>query len=261
MEIPSGLVGQHQLDVVGHVVEVDLTADVLRQVYLPLLQRIFDSAGDSRRQFVALAGIPGSGKSTFAAVLSLVAERVLGAGRLVVVGMDGWHWPNAELNRRMTIDEVGNPIPLCQRKGSPESFDATSLIAAMDALAVVDRDVSLPIYDRRSHEPIADGLVVPADAKIILLEGNYLFLDDMPWRQVSSRFTMKLFLECDRALARRRVIDRHVRGGLNQEQAEQKYESNDRFNTDIVMAMTGCRSGELIIEPPPFGVPKNGAPE
>lgn len=251
LEMSADLVGQHQLDVAVHAVEVDLTADALRQAYLPLLQAILDMAGDARRVLVGLAGIPGSGKSTFAAVLGRVAGRVLGAGQLVVVGMDGWHWPNAELDRRTTTDEVGRVRSLRERKGSPESFDTMSLVDAVDELAKADRDVSLPVYDRRSHEPIADGLVVSADACIVLFEGNYLLLSDAPWDQVSSRFALRLFLESDRAMARRRVIERHVRGGSSLEEAERKYDGNDRLNTDIVLASAGLADVRIQLEPEP----------
>jgi pantothenate kinase len=46
----------------------------------------------------------------------------------------------------------------------------------------------------------------------------------------------KIFLDSNLALARERVIARHVRGGCTVEQATAKYESNDRINAEIVLS-------------------------
>ncbi len=64
-----------------------------------------------------LGGIPGSGKSTFAAALALVAGRIWPAGWLAVVGMDGWHYPNAVLDKKTIIDEKRSSRSAAETQG------------------------------------------------------------------------------------------------------------------------------------------------
>lgn len=228
------LTGRVELLVAGYPVSVDLTARDLEQVYLPLLARLATRAEAEGRLLAGLAGIPGGGKSTFAAVLSHVATHVLGPDTLIVVGMDGWHYPNAVLDRRTTRGVDGRDIALQQRKGSPESLDVESLVNALNRLRTTDASVSLPVYDRTVHEPIPDALSVPPETRIILVEGNYLLMTQPPWDRVAERLSPKLFLDCAPDVARERVIARHIRGGLTVDQAADKFERNDELNTETV---------------------------
>ncbi|HOA75602.1 MAG TPA: hypothetical protein PL151_12070 [Phycisphaerae bacterium] len=230
---------QLTVNVAGYSIAVSVTRDDLTTAYLPVLHLLTAALGDRRRVVAGLAGIPGSGKSTFTAVLAVLADTLLGMGRLVAVGMDGWHWPNAVLDVRTTTDEAGRTIPLRQRKGGPESFDVNAIAAAVRELHDPSRVVSLPVYDRRLHDPVPDGVHVGPGTAIVLLEGNFLLETASPWDQVSSQLQPKLFLEHDPADARQRVIARHVRGGLSPDEAARKFELNDRLNTDVVLATAG----------------------
>lgn len=230
------------VNVAGYAVKVPLTQDDLTRVYLPVLS-ILSTAADQaedtspvRRVVAGLAGIPGSGKSTFAAVVALLADMILGMRRLISAGMDGWHWPNSVLDVRTTIDETGTVIPLRQRKGGPDSFDIETMQRAVSELQLARHPVFLPIYDRRRHDPVADGIHVGPGTRIVLIEGNYLLSDQPPWSMVSDILTPKLFIEADPNLACERVIERHIRGGLAPADALHKYETNDRLNTDLVLA-------------------------
>lgn len=230
------LTGNVTLDVAGYPTTIEVTPSQLDCLYKPVLTELMDGADQGGRVLAGLAGIPGSGKSTFGAVLAYVADHVLGPGVLVVVGMDGWHWPNAVLDERTTRDEAGCVISLARRKGSPESFDAAGLAIALRELATGEHAVSLPVYDRRRHDPAPDALTIERPTRIVLIEGNYLHSDQPPWDAVSALLSPKLLLECDPDIARERIISRHIRGGLTPEQASAKYESNDRINTAAVLA-------------------------
>lgn len=228
------LTGRITLDVAGHTTTIDLAAEALERVYLPLLAHL-DHLARSSRVLAALAGIPGSGKSTFVAVLNHLANQLLEHGAFVAVGIDGWHLPNAILDQRATRDEHGRTIPLRRRKGGPESFDVPALAAAIEQLAAPGRSARLPVYDRRLHDPRSDGIVITPAARIILVEGNYLLDDTPPWNVVAARLSPKFLLMCDPGSARQRVIDRHIRGGCTPAEAERKYSENDALNTAIVL--------------------------
>lgn len=232
----SALAGSVELVVAGYATSVRLTAEELAVVYFPLLHEL-DRQQQSRnsRIVVGLAGIPGSGKSTFAAMLKHVADRVLGDDRVAVVGMDGWHWLNPVLDARTTRDEAGNEISLRQRKGGPESFDVDTLIRCLRALRDAKGNVRLPGYDRKLHEPVPDALSIIAAVRIVLIEGNYLLNRTPPWDCVRELLAPKLLLTCDAGVARERTIDRHIRGGMSAKAAAEKYEMNDRPNADIIL--------------------------
>lgn len=236
------LPSQLTVQVAGYSVTVPMCREDLTRVYLPALNLLLEQLADRRRIVAGLAGIPGGGKSTFVAVLGLLADTLLGIGKMVAVGMDGWHWPNVVLDARTTTDEAGNTIPLRQRKGGPESFDTQAIATAIRDLLAADRAVSLPVYDRRLHDPVADGIVIGPGTSIVLFEGNFLLEPSPPWDAVSSQLDPKFFLESDSTAARRRVIERHIRGGATPDQAARKFETNDRLNTAVVLASVQCAS-------------------
>ena len=231
---------------------VQLTAEQVTGVYFPLLhtldqqQRVRDT-----RLLVGLAGIPGSGKSTFTASFKNVADDVLGKDQVAVVGMDGWHWLNAVLDARTTRDEAGHDIPLRDRKGGPESFDVDSLVQSLQALRDTKGKVALPVYDRTLHEPVPDAQIVSADARIVLVEGNYLLNRTPPWDRVSALLSPKLFLTCDAEVARQRTIARHIQGGMTAEAATAKVERNDRPNADIILPDASNADLTISFDPEP----------
>ncbi len=247
----GSLVGVTTLRVAGYDVQTRITFEALDRVYLPLLSLLADRAAGAQRVLAGLAGIPGSGKSAFAATIALLADRVWPVGRLAVVGMDGWHYPNAVLERLTVADENGRLIPLLRRKGGPRSFDVAALAAAIRSLRAANRVVNLPAYDRRLHDPVPDAIAIDAQTQIVLVEGNFVLSTTPPWDKVSSLLKPRLFLEADPAVARERIIDRHIRGGASPEQAREKFETNDLLN--IATAGEAAANADLIIrlEPRP----------
>lgn len=244
-KIPA-LTGPIELVVAGYTTLVRLTTEELTHLYLPLLRTLDRQRRvQDTRVLAGLAGIPGSGKSTFAEMLKQVADRVLGDDRVAVVGMDGWHWPNAVLDARTTRDEAGNAIPLRQRKGGPESFDVDALIQCSRALRDAKGDVRLPGYDRKLHEPVPDALSISAAVRIVLVEGNYLLSRTPPWDRVSEVLSPKLLLTCDAGVTRERTIARHIRGGMSAKEAADKYEMNDQPNADIILR--DASNADLVI--------------
>lgn len=264
----ASLVGTVSLEVAGYATPVALAAEALERLYLPLLAML-DEQARSRRVLAGLAGIPGSGKSTFVAAMTHLADRLLGEGVFAAVGIDGWHLPNAVLDCRTTSDAAGQTIPLRQRKGGPESYDIPALADALGRLKADVGPVNLPAYDRRLHEPVPGRLVITPRTRIVLVEGNYLLgiaagepsrqgREEPPalqerrpaeaptWNTIASMLSPRFLLACDPATARQRVIDRHIRGGCSLKDAERKYDHNDGLNARLVLAQTD--NADWIIE-------------
>lgn len=175
-----------------------------------------------RRPIVGIAGVPGAGKSTF-------AERLLArtAGEAALVPMDGFHWPNDRLR------EWG----LLERKGAPETFDAHGYIATLERFADASQRGPFPIYDRARHEP-----VVPAESphlvtdrtRVVLTEGNYLLLDEPPWRALARLLDETWWLATPLPRARRWMMQRHRAVGRTQAEAERRWVYDARNAARVV---------------------------
>lgn len=231
------LAGPVRLDIAGFDEEVTLTAKQLGDVFLPLLS-VFQEASQKGRVLAAVCGIPAGGKTTFAASLRHLADLLIAPGAMQVVSMDAWHLPNATLDARMTRDAQGRSIPLRQRKGGPESYDIDAMLAALTQLRESSAPVSLPVYDRRIHEPRPGGVTIAPETRIVVVEGNYVLggVRNAPaWDLLAAMLTPRLFIQCDPIVARNRMIDRHIRGGIPQADAIRKYESNDQINTRLIL--------------------------
>lgn len=236
-----------RLDVAGLTKDVVVDGHTFLAAYAPTMRVLLDAWSDARRRtMVALAGVPGSGKSTFVATLAALWQAIDPGPRLCVIGMDGWHLTNAELDARRTDAPDGSPIPLRRRKGSPSSFDVERLASDLATLKQAGRDVGIPVYDRRLHDPVPDGLIVPANADIVLVEGNYLLLREGPWTRVAELFDVTFWLDIDPAACHEGIIARHVAGGMERPDAEAKYAENDRPNSEVALA--GREHAQWIIE-------------
>ena len=174
------------------------------------------------RCLVGITGSPGSGKSTLAA--GLVAE--LGA---VVVPMDGFHLTNE------TLDAQG----LRSVKGAPETFAATAFVAAMRQLAAADTDVHLPDFDRVADEPRPGRITVRPSDDIVIVEGNYLLLDEAPWSELRDHFDAVAHLRVDPTQRVERLVHRHVRFGKTRDEASAFVQSSDEPNAVRVEAVRG----------------------
>ena len=119
-----------------------------------------DRRARRRRAVLGIAGPPGGGKSTLAAMV--VAE--LG-DRAALVPMDGFHLAQPELVRLGRRD----------RMGAPDTFDAAGYAALLARLRAQDDEVVYaPEFRREIEEPIAGAIAVPPDVPLVVTEGNYL---------------------------------------------------------------------------------------
>ena len=196
-------------------------------------------AGAARR-FVFLAAPPGTGKSTLAAVVEHRAAQPDVDIDLDTVGIDGFHHPNAYLrtHRRAT-----DGVLLADVKGAPETFDVARLRRFLALSAV--RAVRWPAYDRVLHDVVPDARRV--GAPLVLLEGNWLLLDEPGWRDLSEHSVHNVFVDADPALLRERLIERKVRGGLDLAGATRFYERSDRPNVERVLQHTDRSKVDLLL--------------
>ena len=176
------------------------------------------------RRILGLAGPPGGGKSTLAAALLAAFP-----DDAQVVPMDGFHLANSELHRLGRAD----------RKGAPDTFDAAGYIALMRRLRRAADDgetVYAPEFRREIEEAIAGAIAVAPTTRLVITEGNYLLLDDAPWRELRTVLDDTWYVGGDDALRRERLIRRHQLFGRGREAAVEWVERSDEANARLVAA-------------------------
>ncbi|HEY5834001.1 nucleoside/nucleotide kinase family protein [Streptomyces sp.] len=174
-----------------------------------------------RRALLGLAGAPAAGKSTLARRLVTGVNERLGADVAAYVPMDGFHLANAQLDR----------LGLRDRKGAPETFDVEGYVHLLRRLRVErDRPVYAPEFDRLLEEPVAAGLVVLPEARLVVTEGNYLADDGPGWDQVRDLLDELWYVDTPQPLRERRLLSRHVDGGRTESEARAFITTSERPN-------------------------------
>lgn len=197
----------------------------------------------ARTTLVFLVGPPGVGKSTLAAIVADAGRRHAPEPLDVdVVGIDGFHYPQRHLT---THHLPGDPsVLLSDVKGAPETFDVAALADHLEA--ATERDVTWPTYDRRIHDVVPG--TSPTGAELLLVEGNWLLLDEPGWRDLASHAAFVIYLDAEPELLRGRLIERKVAGGLGATAAADFYERSDRANVERVKASSDLSRVDLTLQ-------------
>ena len=167
------------LDLAGFRTCISVARRELEGLHLPLLAELGSRLKRSDRIIVLLAGPPGSGKMTLAALWEELGRSV----PVQALPMDGFHLPNVELDTRTTVWD-GVTVPLRRIKGSLETFDLPALLTDLGGLRRGEV-LKWPRYDRTLHDPVPGALEV-GERGALIVEGNYLLLDEPGWRDLRS---------------------------------------------------------------------------
>ena len=81
----------------------------------------------------------------------------------------------------------------------------------------------------------AGAAILGTDIKFVLVEGNYLLLDEAPWSSLAPLFDLSIFLDVPRAELERRLLQRWHEHGRSDEDARAWVASNDMPNVDRVL--------------------------
>ena len=181
------------------------------------------------RFLTALAGPPGAGKSTLAAEL----VSTLGQGAKAVP-MDGFHYDDAVLIARGARD----------RKGAPDTFDAQGFFHLLRRLRVED-EIAIPLFDRDLEISRAGADIVTAADRLLVVEGNYLLLNEAPWPQAAPLFDLTVWIDVSEAELDRRLQARWAHYGKTPAEARAWIDNNDLPN--IRRVTQNSRSADVVI--------------
>lgn len=181
------------------------------------------------RFIVGVAGPPGAGKSTIAKDIA----QAIGAGARVVP-MDGFHLDNVVLDR----------LGLRARKGAPETFDAVGFVHLMLRLRA-GGDAAIPVFDRSADLARAGADLVTGADKYLIVEGNYLLLNEAPWCDLAPLFDMTVFIDAPETELDRRLLERWHQHGKTPDEARHWIDINDMPN--IRRVTQGSRQADIVI--------------
>jgi pantothenate kinase len=193
---------------------------VSRADFAALLARAARLADAGGRRLLGITGPPGAGKSTLAHELVDAL-----ASHAVLVPMDGFHLAHSELDR----------LGRHERKGAIDTFDAGGFVALLSRLRAADEpQVYAPTFRRDLEEPIAGAICVPRAVPLVVIEGNYLLVDQPPWAEVRDVLDDVWYLEPEEPLRLERLIERHRAFGRDPEAARAWAVGTDQRNAELI---------------------------
>ncbi|RWK70268.1 MAG: nucleoside/nucleotide kinase family protein, partial [Mesorhizobium sp.] len=151
---------------------------------------------------------------------------------------DGFHYDDIVLEQR----------GLRGRKGAPETFDFAGFETLLKRIRAAEPDIAIPVFDRSMELSRAAASIIAADTKFILVEGNYLLLDEEPWSRLAPLFDFSIFVDVPRAELERRLLERWHEHGRSDDDARAWIATNDMPNIDRVLARR--RPADLVIGAP-----------
>ena len=196
----------------------------MKTIDIPALFDLLATRPKATRFLVAIAGAPGSGKSTVAEALVSQLNQAT-PGRAAVLPMDGYHYDN------MLLEQFGR----LARKGAPDTFDVAGLRQMLIRLRDNFEDaVVVPVFDRDIEIARAGARLIPASVDIVVVEGNYLLLRDPPWNTLKPHFDLTVMVDVPEQVLRQRLTSRWQSYALPSEEIARKLDEVDLPNGRFV---------------------------
>ena len=97
-------------------------------------------------------------------------------------------------------------------------------------------------------DPVEGGIEVPAGTQIVLVEGNYLLLDQPGWTDARNGLDKVYFLQVDLNVAKTRLATRHAQvWNWPLARAMQRVEQSDYLNM-VLINTTVNRADEVLLD-------------
>ena len=235
----------YQVSINGIDVKARYSEQTVQAIFLPLLRKITAMQKEKGGRLLAmLAAPPGAGKSTLLSFLEKLSCEDETLCDIQTIGMDGFHRKQEYLKNHF-IQRDGKQISMVEVKGAPITFDLEKLTERVKEVAS-GAVCGWPVYDRLLHTPVDHAVTVRKNA--VLLEGNYLLLNEEGWKNLSSFADITISIMADEALLRSRLIDRRMKTGVEREAATRFVDFSDMPNVQLCLNKTLPADVQLFID-------------
>ena len=237
-----------KLNVNGFDIEAHFSQENIDELFMPLLRMLSDMQKAKRQRLIVyLAAPPGTGKTTLSIFLEWLSGSYLekpsnSIKKIQALSIDGFHYPQAYIKNRNIVRD-GKTMPMQSVKGSPETFDLKKLSNCIKLLQT--QDIKWPIYDRNLHDIVDDAVLITED--IVLIEGNWLLLDDTGWRELKTFCDYSIFIVAKENMLKQRLIQRKILGGQNAKMATDFYNQSDCVNVTRALNSRLTSDYELML--------------
>ena len=148
----------------------------------------------------------------------------------ISVPMDGYHLS------RVQLSAMPDPATAHHRRGAAFTFDDKAFLDLVKnlrkPLLPESKTIYAPSFDHAIKDPVADDIPIHTTSRIVILEGNYLSLNQGLWKEAADLMDELWFVEVDFGTARRRLVVRHVAAGIvdNEKEAGNRADEIDLVN-------------------------------
>lgn len=216
----------------GLPVKATYSEQSLKEIFHPLLEKLEKlHKAKGERILVLLAAPPAAGKSTLLSFLKHYAEEFFPKMKLTTIGMDGFHRYQDYLLTHDTIRD-GKTIRMVDVKGSPETFDLPKLTSYLQRVAKGEI-IGWPDYNRLLHNPVEDATLVDGD--IVLLEGNYLLLEEEGWKDLKKLADFTISIQGKEEMLKERLVERRMATGKTRAESLPFVERSDLYNARLIL--------------------------
>ncbi|KAM0755647.1 P-loop containing nucleoside triphosphate hydrolase protein [Meredithblackwellia eburnea MCA 4105] len=223
----------------------------MNQLAQKIVERL-QSTPAPRRVIVAVAGVPGSGKSVLGYPLADKINSLLGltvaapasihsdiataeptgtytASEVAVcVGLDGWHYT------REALSKFPDPEEAKRRRGAAFTFDAEGYTAFVLSLreTPAPAEIPFPTFSHALKDPVASPFPLLPSHRVVIIEGLYALLNVPPWSTSVAALDERVWIDVPREVARERLIKRHVKEGVEPTlgKAQVRVDTSDMLN-------------------------------
>lgn len=180
------------------------------------------SAG--KRHIIAIAGPPATGKSTLAENLcQYLNDNSL--RKAALLPMDGYHYDDVLLKK----------LGRYARKGAADTFDVAGLKHMLQRLRLnKEENIVTPLFDRDLEIARAGAQLIEQQSDIILVEGNYLLVDQQPWSDLGAFFDLTVFIDEPIEILKQRLRQRWIDQNFDEDGILRKLKEVDLPNGEFI---------------------------
>lgn len=161
------------------------------------------------RSVIAVAGPPGVGKSWSGDWLTIQLNRER-PGRAALLSADAFH-----LDERL-LGGAGNRNEF----GGPNSYDIQGMMQVLRRIkSNAEPSITVPSYDPELGLSRASARLIPQSIEIVIVEGRYLLIEEMPWAPLLGFFDLTVLADAPDPILASRLRERMLAEGMSNARA------------------------------------------